>query len=268
MFICPVCQQVLVKEDHEYKCPNGHSYDLAKEGYVNLLLANQKRTFSGDPKDSLLGRQRFLNQGYYQNLSEKLNELVKELNSKVILDAGVGTGYYLSNLINYLDNEDNTYYGIDVGKEEVRMAAKKIKNANLAVANIFHLPFPDQSLDLILSIFSPYAPEEFKRTLGSGGKVLAVQPGKEHLYELKKAVYAEPYYNPDKGYNLEGFQTLKTFHLENTINLPDQQTIEDLWTMTPYAHKTSKEDSEKLLNLNELTVTTDFYISLYQKEEV
>ncbi len=268
MFICPVCQKELVKEGHEYKCPNGHSYDLAKEGYVNLLLANQKRTFSGDPKDSLLGRQRFLNQGYYQNLSEKLNELVKELNSKVILDAGVGTGYYLSNLINYLDNEDNTYYGIDVGKEEVRMAAKKIKNANLAVANIFHLPFPDQSLDLILSIFSPYAPEEFKRTLGSGGKVLAVQPGKEHLYELKKAVYAEPYYNPDKGYNLEGFQTLKTFHLENTINLPDQQTIEDLWTMTPYAHKTSKEDSEKLLNLNELTVTTDFYISLYQKEEV
>ena len=268
MFICPVCQKELVKEGHEYKCPNGHSYDLAKEGYVNLLLANQKRTFSGDPKDSLLGRQRFLNQGYYQNLSEKLNELVKELNSKVILDAGVGTGYYLSNLINYLDNADNTYYGIDVGKEEVKMAAKKIKNANLAVANIFHLPFPDQSLDLILSIFSPYAPEEFKRTLGSGGKVLAVQPGKEHLYELKKAVYAEPYYNPDKGYNLEGFQTLKTFHLENTINLPDQQTIEDLWTMTPYAHKTSKEDSEKLLNLNELTVTTDFYISLYQKEEV
>ena len=268
MFICPVCQKELVKEGHEYKCPNGHSYDLAKEGYVNLLLANQKRTFSGDPKDSLLGRQRFLNQGYYQNLSEKLNELVKELNSKVILDAGVGTGYYLSNLINYLDNEDNTYYGIDVGKEEVRMAAKKIKNANLAVANIFHLPFPDQSLDLILSIFSPYAPEEFKRTLGSGGKVLAVQPGKEHLYELKKAVYAEPYYNPDKGYNLEGFQTLKTFHLENTINLPDQQTIEDLWTMTPYAHKTSREDAQKLLNLNELTVKTDFYISLYQKEEV
>ena len=132
MFICPVCQQVLVKEDHEYKCPNGHSYDLAKEGYVNLLLANQKKAFSGDPKDSLLGRQRFLSQGYYQNLSEKLNETVEELNSKVILDAGVGTGYYLNNLIDYLNDDSNTYYGIDVGKEEVKMAAKLIKKADLA----------------------------------------------------------------------------------------------------------------------------------------
>ena len=268
MFICPVCQQELVKEGHEDKCPNGHRYDIAKEGYVNLLLANQKKAFSGDPKDSLLGRERFLSQGYYQNLSDKLNETVNELNSKVILDAGVGTGYYLSNLINYLDNQDNTYYGIDVGKEEVKMAAKKVKKANLAVANIFHLPFADHSLDLIMSIFSPYAPEEFKRTLVSGGKVLAVQPGKDHLYELKKAVYENPYYNPDKGYNLEGFKTLKTFHLENTIYLPNQQTIQDLWTMTPYAHKTSKEDTKKLLSLNELMVTTDFYISLYQKEEI
>ena len=268
MLVCPVCGSPLQKEERKYVCGNGHAFDMAKEGYVNLLLSNQKRSAEpGDPKESVRSRKEFLDAGYYESLAKGIARIVTEVlpESSKILDAGVGTGYYLSYLTNARGHKD-ICHAIDIGKEECRVSAKKVKEAQIAVASVFRLPYSDSSFDLVMSVFTPYAPEEFLRVVKPGGYVLAVQPGKRHLYELKAAVYDCPYENEEKGYDLPGFTLVKTENVIDRIRLKDHDAIMALWNMTPYAHKTSRKDAAKLDELPYLDTTTDFYVSLYQKE--
>ena len=266
MLICPVCQNELKKEGKTYVCINGHSFDMAKEGYVNLLLSNQKRSKEpGDSKESLRNRDNFLNSGTYQFLSDELNLLSDKYYpfSCDILDAGCGSGYYLSNLASHREYKDN-YYGIDIGKEEVRMTAKKVR-ALLSVASVFRLPFSDNSFDLIMSVFTPYSAEEFYRAAKENGIVISVQPGKRHLYELKEIIYDNPYENADKGYDLEGFESVESKTIEKVSKL-DNSLIKALWEMTPYAHKTSRDGNAKLDSIGKLDVTISFFINVYRRK--
>ena len=95
MLICPKCKLKLTKDhnnnNHFFRCPNNHCFDISKEGYVNLLLS---KTDAGDNKDLIKARVEFLNKGYYFNLVEKLQDIIKQLNINTLLDAGCGTGYY------------------------------------------------------------------------------------------------------------------------------------------------------------------------------
>ena len=117
--ICPVCQTTLHRTATCYVCEKGHSFDISKEGYVNLLLPNQKKTKDpGDNKDMIDSRQRFLNGGYYEKLALRVAELVAK-RGRVVLDAGCGEGYYTSYL---LKNADQQVYGIDISKSAVRRA--------------------------------------------------------------------------------------------------------------------------------------------------
>ena len=111
LLLCPVCKECLAKDSSSktYKCSNNHSYDIAKEGYVNLLISNQKRSKNlGDSKEMVLARIDFLNRGYYKVLSDKINQIIAEAlgnkkNDKInILDLGCGEGYYLVNLKKYM----------------------------------------------------------------------------------------------------------------------------------------------------------------------
>ena len=266
-WICPVCKEKLSYQDKSFFCVNHHQYDQAKEGYVNLLLANQKRSSEpGDPKDSLLSRQYVLNHGFYASLKDAICRNIDELSFEplCILDAGVGSGYYLSSLMEHRNHKD-TYYGIDIGKQESKQSAKACKGAHIAVASVFRLPIEEESMDVVLSIFTPYSDTEFLRVVKPGGYVLAVQPGKRHLFELKEVVYNEPYENEEKGYLLEGFNQIHQENVMNTIELKNQEDIQSLWNMTPYAHTSSKEGKERLDHLSSIMVTTDFYVTIYQK---
>ena len=44
---CPVCAGALEKRAGASRCPKNHSFDIAKSGYVNLLL-NSSQGHHGD----------------------------------------------------------------------------------------------------------------------------------------------------------------------------------------------------------------------------
>ena len=266
MFLCPKCKKVLTKKDRSYVCEENHQYDIAKEGYVNLILANQKNSKEpGDPKESLVSRRTFLYAGYYEALSDVLNAVVKQyVGSGSFLDAGCGVGYYLERMMLAHPNLD--YYAVDIAKEGVKMCAKRNKQANCAVASVFHLPLADHSLDGLMSVFCPYSAEEFSRIVKEDGYVISVTPGKRHLYEMKEIVYANPYENDEAGYTLPDFDCVEQRKVTTKICLKSKADIEALWTMTPYVHKTSKDDTQKLYNYDTLETTIDFLVGIYQKK--
>ena len=265
---CPKCFEALEKHDHVYKCPNGHSYDIAKEGYVNLMLANQKHSKEpGDSKESLRSRQAFLEKGYYAPLAKALTASINSTldNGTCFLDAGCGTGYYLKAVSS--GAKDIEYYATDIAKSGVAMTAKANRQAICFVGNVFHLPLADSSLDGLMSVFCPYSGEEFQRVIKPGGYVWAVTPGARHLYEIKELVYDQPYLNEENGYDMPGFSLYDSFKVTYEMDLKTNEDINTLWKMTPYYHTTSMADNEKVLSLDSLKSTADFLVSVYRKEE-
>lgn len=268
MLRCPKCLEELIKEEHCYRCQNNHCYDIAKQGYVNLILANQKHSLDpGDNKEQLNSRDNFLNKGYYQPLADRLVEVITKYGNEndVLLDAGCGTGYYLNHIINHV-NKDLTYLATDISKYGVSLTARKCKDATCFVGNVFHLAINDGCLDILMSVFTPYSSEEFSRVVKKGGYVIAVNPGKNHLFGLKQIVYDNPYYNEDNGYDLTGFTLVQQDHVEYERLIETNDDINALWKMMPYYHTTSKQDSNKLLVLNQVQTSIDFLVSVYRKD--
>ena len=221
----------------------------------------------GDSSDSLQSRDRFLNKGYYKPLSDKLNQLSDELlkSTDSFLDAGCGTGYYLQNIINYI-NKDIDFYGTDIAKKGVSMTAKKCPKATCFVGNVFHLPFADESLDVLMSVFTPYSSDEFGRVVKKGGYVIAVTPGKRHLYQLKEIVYETPYFNEESGYDLADFQLVDKCNVTYSVTLENNEDLASLWKMMPYYHTSRKEDNDRLLSMDSAQTEIDFLVSVYRKQ--
>ncbi len=194
LLICPLCGERLARVETTLRCGRGHSYDIAKEGYVNLLLANQKASASpGDTKAMAASRRAFLDRGYYAPLSDRIVSLVGEevrgnsTRGAGILDAGCGEGYYLHRLMQALPSGGDGY-GLDISKEAVRLAAR-YKSACFVVASIHQqLPFAASSLDVVLNVFAPRNPAEFARVLRHGGRALVVVPAAGHLAALHAAL--------------------------------------------------------------------------------
>ena len=184
LFQCPVCAQVLYEDQRRYFCSQGHNFDVAKQGYVNLLLPHH--IGSGNPGDSpemLQKRRRFLSQGYYQPFSDEVNALVSKVvaantDTPAILDAGCGEGYYTWRLWDKLKDRDPDIYGIDVSKKAVQYAAKKSREIRFAVGTNYRLPFLRSSMDCILSLFAPRDEEEFAAVLKPQGALIVAAPGR------------------------------------------------------------------------------------------
>ena len=181
LFRCPVCGESLVREERAYRCPNRHSYDIAKEGYTYLLPPNQKHSAApGDDKGMAVSRREFLSKGYYSPL---LEALCREIGSRTadaptLLDTGCGEGYYTAGIFHALRESGKSprMAGTDISKAILRYAAKREKDIEFAVASSYHLPLPDESADILLNCFSPLALEEFTRVLRPGGYFFYVVP--------------------------------------------------------------------------------------------
>ena len=200
IFRCPNCGQSLTREPHRLACPAGHSFDLAKSGYVNLLLSHGAGPkHHGDDKRMVKARSTFLQKGHYAPMRQELlrQGLAAASENMVVLDAGCGEGYYTAALAELLRQQGLCPHvaGIDISKEALQEAAKRDRQSEYAVASCFHLPVGDGSIDLLLSVFAPYCGEEFLRVLRPGGSFLMVIPLENHLYGLKQAIYEKPYRN-------------------------------------------------------------------------
>ncbi len=271
MFCCPLCQRPLFVQQRALCCAAGHSFDLAAQGYVNLLPPN--RGGSRDPGDNagmIRARTTFLESGGYAPLREALCETIGALcpsPSPAILDAGCGEGYYIDGLCAYLQalGREPALYGIDLSKHGVRHAARRCPEGRFAVASIFELPFSGHCLDLVYNVFSPLCPQEFHRVLRRGGHFVAVYPAVRHLYSLKEVLYEHPYENEEKSFELEGFSITGRRRLCYDFTAEGAQVLQSLFMMTPYYYKTPIEGAKRLAGLERLRTTADFWLVSYRK---
>lgn len=264
-FICPVCKSEISLFERTYKCPNNHCFDLSKDGYVNLLMSQQSSLKRhGDDKLMVKARREFLEKGFYNELRKTLCETLNEELNKVstVVDVGCGEGYYTAEIAK---SDVFKIYGIDISKDALKYAAKSVKNSSFAVASAFSLPFADCSADCVLSVFAPSAYEEFYRVLKSDGKLIKAIPLEDHLWELKCALYKEPYKNKPEKRNDELFKLVSQKEIKYKINLTEKEDIENLFKMTPYYYKTGREDAERLLSLESLETTVHFAVEIYEK---
>ena len=277
LLLCPVCKDKLIKDasNKMYRCQNNHSYDIAKEGYVNLLISNQKNSKNpGDSKEMVLSRVEFLSMDYYKPISDKINEMIVEClgadnNKKFnIMDLGCGEGYYLTSLKMYMDNKNMKakYYGIDVSKEAVKYASKTNKECVWAVGNNFHIPAECKSIDCILSVFSPIDINECNRVLKDDGVFVRVLPRINHLIQLRNIIYSEVHLN-EKVYKADDEENeyVKESNVTFDIEL-NKEEILSLLKMTPHYWKSTAENKEKLDSYESLVITIDMRIGVFQKK--
>lgn len=264
MFICPKCKQELFLQQKSYVCDNGHCYDIAKKGYVNLLMSQVSHTrHHGDDKLMARARADFLNKDYYKPLADAICDEIS--GDGALLDVGCGECYYLS----YIKDKhpDLECVGIDISKEILDVAGVRTKPRGIktAVASGVNLPVADGSFDVILSVFAPITEGEFLRVLKQNGKLIRVSPMREHLFELKEAVYESPVYNDELSLSLDGFEIKKTKEVRYTF-VCDKTDAKNLFAMTPYYYKTSQTDREKLELIDTLEISAGFKITEYQKK--
>ena len=260
MLICPVCGQKFHLEEKSFLCEKGHRFDMAKEGYVNLLRTSKSGDKIGDDKLAARFRRDFLNKGYYAPLKDGLLEFFKD-KIGTLLDICCGEGYYTSSLAQLPGLE---VWGFDISKEMVRLAAKR-GGAGFFVANMASIPVSDASFDYCTHLFAPFNEKEFFRVLKPGGKLLTVVPGRHHLWGLKETLYASPYENDEKLPQTEHLRLVETRKIAAQINLETAEDIEAVFRMTPYYFHTSPADKAKLTGIESLKTPIEFVIGIYEK---
>lgn len=267
-FVCPKCGGKLNIENGTAKCAEGHSYDRAKGGYYNLLLA-QKGGTHGDNKEMVLARRAFLADGYYAPLARYVSFQVMEYTPAfgAVLDAGAGEGYYTDFIERTLYERDgkSDVSAFDISKDAVREIGKKNSRISLAVAGSYHMPIADGSIDTVVNTFSPLALEETRRVLKTGGHFIMAIPGEMHLFGLKEAIYETPYKNVVADTELSGFELVEDEPLTYKIRLDTPEAVKNLFMMTPYAYRTRPQDKEKILSLESLETEVDFRVFVYKK---
>lgn len=268
-FLCPVCGGELHKNEKSFSCPSGHSFDIAKSGYVNLLPSSGKGKRHGDDKLMVRARTRLFSHGHYDNLSELIAELsaLYSKNGVRVLDAGCGEGKYTVDVLEKLkaEGKDPVMLGVDISKDALIAASKRSEELRLAAASSAALPVADGSVGLILNIFSPFIGSEFSRVLENGGKLIRAYPLSRHMWELKELIYDRPYENPVTDMEEEGFKIIDRRELRYSIHLSDSEEIMDLFKMTPYYYKTGAADQAKAQNADELDTVLEFGVAVYQK---
>lgn len=272
IYKCPVCGLELTCNGKQYFCSKGHSFDLSQKGYINLLLVNNKKTKDpGDNKQMMKSRREFLNKGYYVKLSRAINDAMIQClkeNTETILDAGCGEGYYLSNLKNSIKNAGKSnieFFGMDISKAAVNMAASRDKEINFLVGSSFNIPIQHETVDIILRNFAPGDPKEFYRILKKNGKLFIVTPGIMHLFQLKEALYESARKNEEKQDNIEGFQHKGHEEIKYEIELNENTDIKNLISMTPYYWSISEEMRNSLDSISYIKTTLHFNIDIYEK---
>jgi 23S rRNA (guanine745-N1)-methyltransferase len=279
---CPVCREPLRPTATGYQCAARHSFDAARQGYVNLVLAHKKHSKEpGDDPEMIQSRRRFLDLGYYGKISDGINEAIAAALSESagdsgcsVLDAGCGEGFYLQRLKTALACGSAAhlaidYHGVDVSKFAVRQATQRDRTMAWFVASINDLPFVDGSLDIVLSVFSPANIAEFARILKESGSLVFVSPGPRHLNGLREIIYpvTREHDAPsitDKAREL--FSPAAVARITYPLELTGNRTIMDLLAMTPYYWNIDRETKAKVAALDRLQLDVDVEVRVFKKK--
>ncbi|MGD1857357.1 MAG: putative RNA methyltransferase [Leptolyngbyaceae cyanobacterium] len=258
VYSCPICSNPLSKNGQVFRCRESHTFDVAKEGYVNLLPANRKRSLApGDNGEMVSARSRFLAAGYYQTLADTLVEVVDRPHR--LADLGCGEGYFTAAFCEVA----NEVYGLDISKAAVRAACKQ-SNAQFVVASTMRLPFLSEVFDAIAVIMAPTSPD-IPRVLKREALFCRVSPGENHLVELRKLAYRDVRAVKQPPMEIDGLTNVghKQVQFETLLG---SNGLVDLIAMTPMQFRTSKDFRAQVSQIDELCITADFRIDLFQKE--
>jgi 23S rRNA (guanine745-N1)-methyltransferase len=272
-FACPIDGLSLASQPGQpWRCPNGHSFDVAREGYCNLLVVQHKASLDpGDTATMVEARRRLLDSGIYTPIADGVFDHIRALTASStnpaplqVVDAGCGEGFYLARIAERAQRTeppvDLQLAGTDVSKWAVRAAAKRRLPVAWAVANNRHLPFMAGTVDLLLCLFGFPVWQGFQPVLAPAGRVLLVDPGPDHLAELRAVIY--PAVNRSPVANLDqataaGFVLETTTPLTYPATLTTPAQIADLLAMTPHAYRAPEAGRRALQALDQLTVTVD-----------
>lgn len=178
---CPVCSEDVTAEPRRLVCVNGHSFDIAKQGHINLLNASQPR--NADSADMVAARLRWLETGAYDPILDLVADMAGE-GPGPLLDVGAGPGWYAAGLAARLHRP---VIAADVSVPACRTAARLHPELGVVVADTWKgLPVRSGAIRTLVCIFAPRSPFEFARVLEPGGQLIVVTPLPEHLARLRE----------------------------------------------------------------------------------
>jgi 23S rRNA (guanine745-N1)-methyltransferase len=188
MLLCTVrnCHLALAREERRLICPRGHSFDVARSGYINLLQPQDRRSKQpGDTVKAVAARRRLHDRGLTEPLLRAIEALAGASPDDIVLDAGCGDGYYLGTLARQTGFDA---HGVDISIAAVEGAARRYPQCEWIVANADRfVPYADNSFSMVLSITGRMNSGEFRRVLRGGGRLLVALPAPEDLIELRGA---------------------------------------------------------------------------------
>jgi 23S rRNA (guanine745-N1)-methyltransferase len=270
---CPLDGMPLHCHGSAWRCASGHSFDIASQGYTNLLPVQHKRSRDpGDSKEMIAARRRFLTAGFYQPIATAVSRAVlADLPvdaCRSCLDAGCGEGYYLRELaVAVPDKQTLSLLGLDISKWAVLSAAKQDRQPTWVVGSNAHLPVLSGTLDRVLCMFGFPVYAEFARVLKPGGRLVQVDAGPDHLRELREIIY--PSLKPERLTDLQtpaGFSRLPTETLRFSIELTGAEQIADLLTMTPHLYRASAEGRAAAAALTALSLGVDARLTCFERD--
>lgn len=281
---CPLCGGILTQEGRSLFCDGHtgrrHCYDIAREGYVNLLPPGKKNNaHTGDDAGMIAARTAFLSGGYYDCISEAaadacLPYLMPETLPLTFLDAGSGEGYHTCRIASRLAQRTGRSVegcGTDASKKGAAAGAKRASalseeiSLSFITGNIFALPTEDRSLDVMFSLFAPIPAAEATRTLKDDGVLVVVASAPRHLWEMRCLLYDDPREGNAEAAVPEGFVLLSKNELRTQVHIPCQRDLDALFTMTPFYYRTPSEGRERLAHAGALTVSVEADVYVFRK---
>ena len=273
LFRCPICHQTMnVVEAKSLVCVNRHTFDFAKQGYVNMLHRPSPQQYD---RELFEARRRIIVEGeLYSSLHKEIAVEIgkcmgKHRNATVLFDAGCGEGSHLQILLDECRDRDITGIGLDISKEGIMMASRKYCDSIWLVGDLANIPLADHSCHIILNILSPANYAEFNRILTNEGIVVKIAPRPQYLKEVREAVFGgtdrEKYVN-DKTISLfrRNFRLIGGFGFKCLVELMREE-IFDLIQMSPLSWSAQKEQIDEFIDRDSIVVTVDLDVLIGAK---
>ncbi|WP_396023108.1 putative RNA methyltransferase [Actinomadura sp. 9N215] len=268
--VCPVCGADLELADRGLLCPGGHTFDIARQGYANLLPGNA-RPGTADTPEMVRARDEFLSAGHFTAPADRLAWSVSRARPAFVVDAGAGTGHYLSRILDR--SPDTVGLALDISKHAARRAAKAHPRAGAVVADLWRpLPLRDGAADTVVNVFAPRNAAEFHRVLRDDGLLFTVTPSPRHLGPLVESLgllSIDKHKTERTDAALAGYFKLDSRQEQETEAVLTHEEIITLVGMGPSAHHVPAEQlRERLVRLPDpLPAPLSFVLSAYRRLE-